>query len=191
MCGMNAVLIVENRPHIDAKKILRDHKKYLSDDWETLWDPSPSIKSASDYNRLLTSENFWRKLIKYDRVLICQHDSGLLREGIEEFMKWSYVGAPWKVDAPWNPGQGGNGGLSLRCPKESLRTIQIRPYDPKWGNEDCWFSRFMDGVAPRSVCQQFSVETEFKLGTLGYHAISKYLSDKECQLIISQYGKRQ
>ena len=182
-----AVVIVENRKDIQTRDILRHHKRFLPVEWEMRWYSIPSIVDAESYNAFMTSVSFWNDLLKYDRVLICQHDSGLLRKGVEEFLEWSYVGAPWKDDAPWNPGQGGNGGLSLRDPKASLETIAKIPYHPKYGNEDAFYSKYMKNVAPKEVCEKFSVETQFKLGSMGYHAIDKYLSDLECSLIMNQY----
>ena len=182
-----AVVIVENREEINTRQVLRRHKLFLPVEWEMRWYSIPEIKDAASYNRFMTDPNFWNDLRKYDRVLICQHDSGLLRKGVEEFLQWSYVGAPWPIAAPWNPGQGGNGGLSLRNPKASKEFCERQPYHPKYGNEDVYFSRFLANVAPRHVCVQFACETEYMLGTFGYHAINKYLSAEQCDRILKQY----
>jgi carboxylesterase type B len=42
-------------------------------------------------------------------------------------------------------------------------------------------------LASRLVCEQFSVETIYRLGTLGWHAIHKYMSEKQVNDIINQY----
>ncbi|MDX2001690.1 MAG: hypothetical protein SFW35_04630 [Chitinophagales bacterium] len=54
-------------------------------------------------------------------------------------------------------------------------------------NEDVFFSRYVEKVAPKEVNQRFSCETEFRLGTFGYHAIDEWLSEEECQRIRTQY----
>ena len=124
-----------------------------------------------------------------------QHDSGLLREGIEEFLQWDYVGAPWKESAFWaHPKRkGGNGGLSLRNPKKALDLCQIRPNGPNIGKEDVYFTKYLElvkgNVAPYEVCRKFSCETVFELGTLGYHNISTHLSMDQCEKIMHQYDK--
>lgn len=148
------------------------------------------INSIDDYNRLLTCAYFWDELLIFDRVLIFQHDSALLRNGIEEFYEYDYVGAPF-----WfQPNIGGNGGLSLRNPKIMKQICEQYPYvEGAMGNEDVYFSNIMHdkkigNLAPREVCEKFSVESLFKLGTLGFHAIDKYLTPEQCSGIKTQYN---
>ena len=143
------------------------------------------LSPINDYNRQLTSPKFWEKLIKYDRVLIFQQDSGILKKGIEDFLNWSYVGAPWFNGAPWarKDRAGGNGGLSLRDPKEMLRVCH--GWNPSKGNEDVFFTHKCKNVAPYEICKKFSVETVFELGSFGYHAMSKHLSDQQVMEIIT------
>jgi hypothetical protein len=54
------------------------------------------IKTPRVYNSILTNPNFWRGL-KYDRVLVFQHDSGLLKHGIEHFLEWDFIGRGLKI----------------------------------------------------------------------------------------------
>jgi hypothetical protein len=54
-------------------------------------------------------------------------------------------------------------------------------------NEDVFFSCFVKEVAPREVCEKFACETEFRLGTFGYHAIDEWLTAEECKQIKEQY----
>ena len=195
----NAAVITETR-HFDPQ-IIRDHLSMLPDDFELVVFCSESnkrlfnefdcekyivsINNLNDYNRLLTSTFFWDKLQQYDRVLIFQTDSKILRKGIEEFYEWDYVGSPWKFQDI-----GGNGGFSLRNPKvmyEMSKTLHYtgNPY------EDVWFSNNMNSfgnLAPREICKQFACETIFELNTLGYHAIHKYLTKSQVQQIENQYG---
>jgi hypothetical protein len=140
------------------------------------------------YNQLLTSEWFWFGLADYDRVLIFQHDSGLLRDGIEEFLEYDYVGAPWGFQE-----HGGNGGLSIRNPEAMLKVIRKVPYfESVHGNEDVYFCNAMKelgmNLAPRDVCARFAIESILEYGTLGYHAIDKYFSKEIVSKIKSQYA---
>jgi hypothetical protein len=72
------------------------------------------------YNKFMTSEELW-SCLDYDKCLVVQDDGVILRPGIEKFMEYDYVGAPW-VDSPpndyikehVNSELVGNGGLSLR-----------------------------------------------------------------------------
>ena len=180
--------LIENRNLPNLDEIISRHMYFLPDwDFKHL---KPKIRNASDYNNLVTSEEFWEQF-DCEWVLLFQHDSGLLRAGIEEFTKagFDYYGAPWKKDAPWarKDRAGGNGGLSLRRVAAHKGFTKIMKYDAKFGNEDVMFSRFLPHVAPYSLCRKFSVETDFALDTLGYHAIDKYHNEDQVNLILNQY----
>lgn len=200
-------VIVETRPLPNIREIVENHIHYTG--WDVTFfhglgngefvkkelqglnvkfrEVRVSALSADGYNNLLTSAEFWEAM-PYDKVLIFQHDSRLLRKGIEEFLEWDYVGAPWTFSA-----HGGNGGLSLRRKEAMLVIIENEPYKGASvdGNEDVyfcnWMKKLMMNLAPRNVCGHFSCEAIFKLGTLGFHAIDKYLSKEECEEIMNQY----
>lgn len=135
------------------------------------------------YNFLLTNKLFWQTL-EYDKVLIFQHDSMILREGIEEFLAWDFTGAPWKF-----PPYVGNGGLSLRSKRAMIDTIESIPYSPYLhGNEDVYFCNHLKGkLAPLEVAEKFSCESIYKLGTFGVHAIEKHLTADQVLKIKNQY----
>ena len=187
---MNAAIIIDDREAI-ANKAISEHKKYLSDNWVVLNIKPPyeggiyHIKTAQVYNNILTNANFWKGCI-YDRVLIFQHDSGLLKTGIEEFLEWDFIGA-WIKNIPGCM----NGGLSIRNPKVMYEICVKHPYKGMGvhGNEDIYFCNKMRELGyklpDKETCNKFSVETEFELGSVGYHAIDKYHNNyKE---IIKQY----
>ena len=144
--------------------------------------------NESDYNKLLTSSYFWEQ-IPAEKILIFQHDSRLLRNGIEEFLK---DGADW-YGAIWAfQDNGGNGGLSLRTKKIMLNIISNLAYDNSiMGNEDIYFSnhieQFGGKLGSREMCAKFSVETQFGLGSFGYHDIEQWLNEEQCDKIKNQY----
>jgi hypothetical protein len=198
-------VIVETRINKALPDIILDHYKYLPDDCDLLFftseegfkyydnelentvfvDTQP-IKSLNDYNKLLTSHDFWAGLPN-EKALIFQHDSMLLRDGIEEFLEFDLVGSPWRFQQ-----HGGNGGLTIRNPLVMREICKDFKWNPSLGYEDVYFSNVMYNndigeLAPREVCERFSCETIFKLGTLGYHAIDKYLPSNQCHLIRTQY----
>jgi len=179
---MNALLLVENRH--DPQPIIERHAAFLPT-WEHEL-RNPPIRNLRDYNTYMTSDKIWAELYDYDRVLVIQHDSRILRDGIDEFMIWDYVGAPWKFQY-----HGGNGGFSLRNPKKMYEITAHYSYHPSQGYEDVWFCNIMQRgnykLAPRSICEKFSCETIFKLGTFGCHAIESYLTPDEVNKIYNQY----
>lgn len=201
-------VIVETRDLPNSHLIISDHMKFLPEDWgltvfhgisnyETLKKNFPTADlinlqcksiDSKTLNRLLTSTYFWNN-ISYDKILMFHPDSGILRTGIEEFLEWDYVGAPWP-----DKELGGNGGLSIRSKEITLRLIEKIPYMGynTHDNEDRWVSNNMHlvggRVAPRDICFKFSCESIYKLGTFGYHAIDKYLTIEQCTKIRNQYN---
>jgi hypothetical protein len=73
------------------------------------------------YNKLLTSNDLWDSLGDYTKCLIIQDDGVLLRNGIDKFLSYDYVGSPWAeaigneyLKNNVNNDMVGNGGFSLR-----------------------------------------------------------------------------
>lgn len=175
-----AVVLVENRG--SEYRIATKHMRYLPKDAMLYIDES--INSIDAYNQLLTSKAFWNK-INEENILIIQHDSALLKYGIENFYQYDYIGASWNFE-PFV----GNGGLSFRHKSAMLKVIENYPYNGK-DNEDIYFAKgckFLGlNIAPIEVANTFSCETQFHLGTLGYHAIEKYLTEEQINQIKNQY----
>ena len=198
-----AAVIVETRPLVNLKRVIEDHLKYLpentrlyvfgSNEVDLLLSQAEfnfkfinigSSMSIWGYNLLLTSKHFW-ETIQEENILIFQHDSEILRKGIEDFFQYDYVGAPWKFKY-----SGGNGGLSFR--KRSAMIHVVENFECKEGvNEDVFFSNCLiacgKNIAPRKICSEFSCETIFNTGTFGAHAIDKWLTKQEYEIIRNQY----
>lgn len=195
-------VIVETRWLPNIIETINDHVKMLPADWGlTIFTSKenldffgevyghnnviaiPEISAAAEYNKLLTSKWFY-EVLPYDEILVFQHDSMLLKKDIMRFVGKGYVGAPWKFQD-----RGGNGGLSIRNVDDCIELLSVKDFDEAiHGNEDIFFSNFLKRVAPREVCEAFSMETIFKMGTTSYHAIDKYFSFAECEQIRTQYG---
>jgi len=187
---LHKAVIVDSRP-ID-QQIIDDHMKHLPG-WELEVVRDKRIQSTEDYNTVMRSVKLWSQFEKCNRVLIFQQDSMILRPGIEEFMEWDYVGAPWGPQAHWarRDRAGGNGGLSLRNPRAMIETIKKGRRIRGTRNEDIFFTHRLPrcgfAVAPHSVCKRFSCEGVFALGTFGYHKIEQYLTPDEVTKIKMQY----
>lgn len=143
------------------------------------------------YNLLLTDKEFWKKYYEYDRVIIFQSDSEILKPGIEQFFEYDYIGAPWKdYDSDYFP-YVGNGGLSIRNPKVMYNILLENTWGRNMG-EDLFLARAMVNgnygtLAPYEVAKKFAVESVFCLGSLGAHAIDKWFSEEKCNQIRTQY----
>lgn len=182
------IVIVENRKEL-IQGIIDSHLPFLPNDTPIYIHSVPESSTIYGYNRILTNYEFWESL-PFEKILICQHDSGLLRIGIEKFLNFDYVGSPFAFQY-----HGGNGGLSIRSKSIMKFICQSTPVycgEQMHGNEDVFFSNIMHDkkmgvLAPKNICDEFSVESIFKLGTLGYHAIQKYHAPEKCEEILNQY----
>lgn len=114
------------------------------------------VYDGNSYNQMLMSVEFWRnlKFMKLLTVFIFQTDSVMLRRGIEQFMHWDYIGAPWHMMQGAESGkwlrhmqrggslkQGvGNGGTSLRSVSAMLDIAMNFKGKSRGFNEDTFFS---------------------------------------------------
>lgn len=131
--------------------------------------------SKIEYNNLLKSPEFWKK-VKGEKVLIFQSDAILLRKGIEEFLDYDYIGAPWLK--PKENSYVGNGGLSLRT-KDVMLKIAEEHTDDNDPQEDIFFIKYLNGynVADIKTAMKFSVEDVYFPNPLGLHNPVKINSD--------------
>jgi|GEM_PF-1685836 ADP-heptose:LPS heptosyltransferase len=205
-----AAVFTDSRPQPELDSLARAHMKYLPRSWDCvivscaqnayvrksgvklIEIPEETTSSLQKVQSYRSSARLWQSLMDYDRVLIFERDTRLLRRGVSEFLEWDYIGAPWRVGEPWAKGHVvGNGGLSLRNPAVMLKIC--RRYQHDGINDDLFFVSHMAEVggliAPVEVARKFSCETIFVLGTLGCHAIEKYLTEEQVQQILTQYKK--
>jgi len=73
------------------------------------------MKSLFNMCMVMTTPEFWKDYFDYERVLVFQRDTAILRGGIEGFFEYDYVGAPCYNFVRDQTIQ--NGGLSLRNPR--------------------------------------------------------------------------
>lgn len=148
---------------------------------------SESNITISEYNDILTSSSFWSNFDS-DRVLIFQTDCAMVRTGIEDFMKYDLIGAPWIQG--WTKRSYpadlicGNGGFSIRNPK--LMAYICNNHSPNYNKfpEDYFFSanvKDLSIVIPKIMIPQsieeasfFASETILNAKSLGIHAAYKY-----------------
>ena len=168
---------------------------------------NPHLKPILNYCLFFTSREFWIDLYEYERVLTFQVDSGLLREGIEEFLDWDYIGAPCYNFIGDKTIQ--NGGLSIRNPRimeyicrnfgwtaDLQELIQLGQYSTaSFFAEDIFFCLRMikyniGNYPPIEMAKKFSVESKFELGTLGYHRPTPYMDESAVTQILTQYNKK-
>jgi len=135
--------------------------------------------SINGYNALLTSPLFWQ-ILHGRKILIYQHDAFIFRNGIEKFLIYDYIGAPWSIQYRITATGVGNGGLSLRDRIKMIATTIFYPWENfneygvftkiwmRWkgvnGPEDVYFSKILHqlmgaNLPYHNIARQFSVET--------------------------------
>lgn len=146
------------------------------------------------YNEIFKSPTTW-DMIGGEKVLIIQDDGFLLRKGVENFLGFDYVGAPW-IDAPANnyikaninSNLVGNGGFSLRdVPKSKFITEKYADDEHKYKlfyenqvetAEDVYFvtamvkEKYNIATTPQAV--KFSAEQIIHPESLGFHKVWVY-----------------
>jgi hypothetical protein len=158
-----------------------------------------NIVSTKEYNLVMKSPEFWRNIRTYSRsgivselfnikklfevnnekVLIFQSDSIMLRHGIEDFLKFDYIGAPWNLESnKWAATMHhygivntvGNGGFSLRSLDAMIKISDAYGSDPNPSlmQEDIFFSHMTDKlkykIADEKSAYMFAREVAINCG---------------------------
>lgn len=203
-------VIVEPRDHPHLEYVIRNVSYFLGDEWSVLLMhgiqntnaseilgsklpnmgllklPVNDLKPTSNpgYNELLTSVSFYNS-IPAETILIFQTDSILLRKGIDEFLEFDYVGAPWCF------GGMGNGGLSLRKKSKMIEIILKTPYATSGtGAEDVYFSTLAKRTPNTKLptiqkAMAFSVETMYHPSPLGVHDFYCYMPEPQMRSLLN------
>ena len=155
------------------------------------------------HNELMCTHWLWERA-SAERVLIFQTDSLICRPGVEAFLQYDYIGAPWRTDdlwcvgKPWLTSVGGNGGFSLRSKAKTLECIDAVGY-VRGQCEDVFYAETMPRVhgrmATRSAALTFSVESVYAERPFGFHAAYKWVSSEQMGRLLdgvrAEYAKLQ
>jgi hypothetical protein len=154
----------------------------------TYWDNVEYVNIGVDnltnieHSEYMESSDFWKK-VKGEKALIFQTDSLLLRSGIDEFLKYDYIGAPWRK--PKENQWVGNGGLSLRTVKKMLEICKNNEViEQIW--EDIYFVKHMngEGVADIQTAMNFSMEDVFSPNPLGVHNPIRHIGPEQLKKVL-------
>jgi hypothetical protein len=147
--------------------------------------------TQQEYSNFLMTSEFWN-LLTGDKILIYQEDSLILKENINPFLKYDFIGAPFPKNTDDTPNQVGNGGFSIRNKAKMLEVIQKCPVDKlnlgqsthlymnmvklTYPPEDVYFSKNMQeynigDVADWETASEFSTESVFNPNSFGCHKL--------------------
>jgi len=133
------------------------------------------FQSVRSYNDLILSEDFYRRFLEYEYVLIYQLDAFVFSNELERFcrMGYDYIGAPW-IDGTFYYRDGkhiiwyvGNGGFSLRKVESMIKILSENREALKDNrtNEDLILSSLageLFRVAPMDIALEFAFEMNVK-----------------------------
>jgi len=148
----------------NKKMVKKITKKWDNLDLHNLWiEDLPGL----EYNQLLKGSKFW-KSIDSENILIFQTDSTLLKFGIDQFISYIYIGAPW---IRFREGKiVGNGGLSFRKKSKMIEISETHVND-EITMEDIYFCKYLkdEDLPDIGIAKQFSVEDVEYDDPLGVH----------------------
>ena len=160
------------------------------------------------YNDILEDLGMWRGLKEdgYDHVMIIQDDGVLVRKGVERFLQYSYVGAPW-ADIPDNvyiktsitDNMVGNGGFSLRKVEDMIKVLVAHGHEKLqtfYNNvnripEDVFFVKYLTKLGAnfpsREQASFFSMEQIINPNCLGFHKFWNYHPYSEVKQLFDMF----
>jgi hypothetical protein len=193
-------VMIEPRRHPYLERVVKNFLSLLScENWgfllvhgtenemwiKDMWRDFPMIQFASlgvanltpeEYNDFLCRPSWWNYLLQHWNCQYCllfQCDTVLLQGGLDRFLQYDYVGAPWKN---YSIATIGNGGLSIRNVATMLKICQTCPrYNTglNLANEDIYFAYYLkkrgDFLPTVRQASEFSVETVYFDRPCGLH----------------------
>jgi len=134
--------------------------------------------TKEEYSAYMMSAEFLYR-VPTDIFLIFQTDSMIcpnFKNTIEQFLKYDYVGAPWKEIPKEYMREGslvGNGGLSLRRKTKMLEILENCPISPPNIPEDVYFASSCPAVRINKpsihIAKEFSIEMIYSPKSWGIH----------------------
>ena len=206
-------VIIEPRIHMDLEYVMRNVMHFLGGGWGLMifsgtannnyvqslvenWGDVVIYKldfenlTRHQFRNLRKNSDFWAQ-IPGEFLLCFETDSILCRHGIDNFLEYDYIGAPWVESVAPSPRvRVGNGGLSLRRKSTMIDICESVKVD-RIESEDAFFSIHLNLNKDRynlpsiEEAMRFSSETLYAENPLGIHAAWKYLETDQFQSILN------
>ena len=200
-------VIIEPRPHPDLEYVLRNVMHFLGKEWGLFIVAGPGNKdfltklmngwgkvfiqwlnkenlTREEFRHLRKSASYWSGL-KGKQLICFETDSIMCRSGIDAFLKYDYIGAPWaKPYAVSDVVRVGNGGFSLRS-KQAMIDMCIKGKADNIPSEDAFFSMHLNlhkedyNLPDVETAKKFSVESIYHPSPLAIHKPWSYLTKAE------------
>jgi hypothetical protein len=161
------------------------------------------------YNEVLEREVFWQRLEDSGytgHALIIQDDGMIVRPGIDIFLKYDYVGAPWADDERntyikqyITENLVGNGGLSLRkisvmkdiCKRFYEHRKELFYFNLNRIPEDVFFVKHLvkikASIAPFEMAKRFAAEQVVDINSIGMHKFWAYNQTQDVRRVFQAF----
>jgi hypothetical protein len=164
--------------------------------------------SVNDYNNLLLSKEFWNLFVG-EKILIYQEDTLIFKDKINEFLKWDFIGAPFKEKVIKRSKNVGNGGFSIRTKSKMIELIEkynitnintndihntvlrfMKIHNLTYLPEDIYFSQYLDEfkigkVSDYNHALKFCSESIYSEDAVGMHCL--WICQNNWKNIITNY----
>ena len=137
--------------------------------------------TPNEYNKLMINQYFWKSLqiMGCKHALLFQTDVLLLKDNIDDFLQYDFIGAPWSKNL-YDISGGYNGGFSLRNVDTLIQITSTKPHLRLENtgdvlNEDVYFAYYMVNnennynLPDKDVAMAFSMETIYSENPCGLH----------------------
>lgn len=159
----------------------------------TVFESSP-VFDIDTYNDAMICKDMWLELmgLGIQKTLVIQDDGLILRRGVDRFLEYDYVGAPWK-DTPERQkikrhgyDLVGNGGLSIRsvqlmhdiCAKHEKSKHKLFFFNINRIPEDVFFVLHLQDlkakIASHNIATSFASEEILNTSSIGMHKTWMY-----------------
>jgi len=145
--------------------------------------------NIEDYNKILLSKSFHEN-ISSDKFLVFQTDSISFKQLNKSFLKYDYIGAPWKKENHIKyQAVVGNGGLSLRSKTAILSILNKNIERPSLMPEDLYLAQILRSqnyiIPTFDEAMSFSIEEVFYNNSFGCHKCWDTFTIKQLESIFS------
>lgn len=136
-----------------------------------------------EYSKLLVSLAFW-ELIDAENILVFQSDSFIRRHGLEDYLDYDFIGAPWNLCK--SKIQSGNGGFSLRKKSIIVKILKQNLNKKINLNEDIFFGKELIKINAKlpsiDISKKFAVETIYYDNPIAVHKFWAYIDSDTSNL---------
>lgn len=131
------------------------------------------------YSTMLTQKSFWEQF-NGEKLLIYQEDSCIFHNNYQAFLKYDYIGAPWKQTKTSKQNElVGNGGFSLRTKKVMIDICKQFPIkNHKISKENNSYQKQFDFSLPPEDRYFSEVMIQQKIGNLASYDEAKNFSQE-------------